>query len=143
MKRGSLRCELDSATPSGLQQAAIGGTGAERVRPCRQSPVRGPGGRSPAHNRTPPTERNTASSAARPLAVPRAPPALIGCATPRPLLKGLRQLTAARRRATPPARPMTSRQAQRSPQIAHWPSHLLVIVAVPPLEQRESPPGIH
>ncbi|XP_041317781.1 transcriptional regulatory protein AlgP-like [Pyrgilauda ruficollis] len=132
MKRGSLRCELDSATPSGLQQAAIGGTGGERVRPAGSlryavpaagaRPHPGTADRAGAPRAAPAAPRHRpgrAGPAAPPLAAPRAPPALIGCATLRPLLKGLRQLPAARRRATPPARPqarpMTSRQAKRTP----------------------------
>ncbi|XP_038005010.1 atherin-like [Motacilla alba alba] len=76
MKRGSLRCELDSAPRSGLQQAAMGGTGGERLRPCGQSPVHrlGAGARpTPGHR-----DRAGAPRAAR--AARRARRAPIGCA---------------------------------------------------------------
>lgn len=76
MKRGSLRCESDSATPSGLQQAAIGRTGEKRVQPCRQSPVYCPGGRKPAHTRTPPAAGPQPDTAGRAGAPRAAPPAL-------------------------------------------------------------------
>lgn len=154
MKRGSLRCELDSATPSGLQQAALGGTGGERAWPCRQSPVHCPGSRTgstPGRRRpsgtprTAPAARRTchvpigyAARAARAHWLRHAPSACwraFGSSPPR----------AAETRPRPAPRPDQWPHDRRSapPPIAHWPSHPLVIVAVPPLEQRESPPGIH
>lgn len=149
MKRGSLRCELDSATPSGLQQATIGGTGGgggvglpavAGTLSRRQEPSPQPDTADEQEHRGRRRQRSDPGQATPDLPHRhwlRRPPSL---AAPRRVrcwrFFGSSRAAVPRPRAASRPDQWPHDRHSAPPQSAHWPRHSLVMVAVPPLQRR-------